>query len=119
MFQYLKTFNLVIIEAPEDKQFLTSDNPVTFEPNQSEGKIGLFSNDTEVFLPLSKNYLAYFFNQNSEKLTSLRRLKNKGIYKAIDVFSEDEYELMVNEEIISKSDQLIIFPGKTDYRLDE
>jgi hypothetical protein len=116
IFDHLKSFDLVVIEAPEGREFFTSDNPVNFRANQEKGKMGWFSKDTEVFFPLSKKYLVYFYHQVSEKESTLRKLKNRGVYKAEEVLTEVEYGNLVKEEIIANSDQFIIAPGKMNYR---
>ncbi|QMU26537.1 DUF4238 domain-containing protein [Adhaeribacter radiodurans] len=117
IFHHLLTFDLIIIEAPEDKGFFTSDNPVNFKVNREEGQIGLYNKNTEIFFPLSKNYLAYFHHKNSsEQNAPLRKLKNRGVYKVEEVLTEDEYTNLIQEEIIKNSDKLIIFPGEVRYR---
>lgn len=112
IFHHLKSFDLVIIEAQEGKEFFTSDNPVNFKANQEEGKLGLFSKDTEIYFPLSKNYLAFFHHRNSDIESPLRKLKNRGVYKVEEVLTEYEYDNLVKEEVVKASDQLIILQGK-------
>lgn len=120
IFHHLKTFDLIIIEAPEEKEFFTSDSPVNFKANQEEGQLGLYSKNSEIYFPLSKKYLAYFHYQNSDKkFPSLRRLKNRGVYKAKEVLTEDEYDKLIQEEILKASNRLIIFPGEMNHRIEK
>lgn len=112
-FHHLKRFDLVILKAPEGKGFFSSDNPVNFKPNQEEGKLGMFSKDTEVFFPLSDRFLAYFYHKNSTQKNPLfRNLENRGIYNVEDILTDDEYKKFINDEIVLSSDKLIIFPEK-------
>ena len=113
IFHHLKPLNLIILEAPVGKEFFTSDCPVNFSPNQEEGKLGLFSKNTEVYFPLSPKFLAYFHFEGSEKSNPrLKNLKNRGIYKVKDVMSEKEYDSLIQNEIIRVSNELIIVPIK-------
>ncbi len=119
IFYRLTTLDLVILESPEEQMFFTSDNPVNFKANQKEGKMGLYSVDTEIYFPISKKYLAYFHHQDSDLESPLRKLKNKGVYQIEKVLTEDEYNELVKEKIINAADKLIIAPGKMDFRIEE
>lgn len=117
IFHHLRTLNLIILEAPEGKEFFTSDCPVNFKPNQIEGKKGLFSINTEVYFPLSPKYLAYFYFEGAKTSNPiLRVLKNRGIYKIADILTEEEYDKLIQNEIIGVSDEMIIIPGKLIYK---
>jgi hypothetical protein len=110
---HLTPLDLIILEAPKGKEFFTSDNPVNFKPNQIKGKLGLFSVNTEVYFPLSPKYLAYFRFKNAKKSNPLlSKLQNRGIYKIQDIMSEEEYDKLIQNEIIGVSDELIISPKK-------
>ena len=63
LFERIRHFEVVILEAPEGKWWFTSDNPVTFNDNPEEGKLGICGPNSEFYLPLSKKYLAYFLDQ--------------------------------------------------------
>ncbi|TDT41970.1 uncharacterized protein DUF4238 [Maribacter spongiicola] len=115
---HLNRLELIILEAPANKEFFTSDTPVNFIPNQIEGKYGLFNKDTEVYFPLSPKYLAYFRFKGSENSNIiLNKLKNRGIYKIIDVMSEEEYNNLIRNEIIETSNELIIAPIELKFKL--
>jgi len=115
---HLNPLKLIVLEAPEGKEFFTSDCPVNFKPNQLEGKLGLFSIDTEVYFPLSPKYLAYFHFEGSENSNPiLKKLKNRGIYKVMDIMSEEEYDNLIQNEIIRASDKLIIIPKELKAKL--
>lgn len=117
IFHHLRPLNLIVLEAPEGKEFFTSDCPVNFKPNQIEGKKGLFSINTEVYFPLSPKYLAYFYFEGAKTSNPiLRKLKNRGIYKIGDVMTEKEYDKLIQNEIIGVSDEMIIIPGKLVYK---
>ncbi|WNH14038.1 DUF4238 domain-containing protein [Thalassobellus suaedae] len=111
IFHHLKPLKLIVLEAPDGNEFYTSDCPVNFIPNQIEGKLGLFSINTEVYFPLSPKYLAYFHFEGSENSNPIfKELKNRGIYKVIDIMSEEEYYNLIQNLIIKASDELIIIP---------
>lgn len=113
LFHHLKELDLIILEAPTDKQFFTSDNPVNFNPNQEKGKLGFFSKNTEVYFPLSSKYLAYFHFRNSNTSNPiLRKLKNRGVYKVTKVMSNKEYDNLIKKEIIEVPSKLLIAPGE-------
>ncbi|TLX72844.1 DUF4238 domain-containing protein [Labilibacter sediminis] len=113
---HLQRFNVIIIKAQEEKPFFTSDNPVNFISNQEKDKLGLFCKNTEVYFPISKDYLAYFYHSNSDKKNfKLQRLNNRNIYNAKDILNEEEYDKLTKEEIIKAADKLVIFPMKFIY----
>lgn len=113
---HLRNLDVVIIKAPEGQQFFTSDNPVVFNPNQVKGRLGLFSIDTEVYLPLSKDYLAYFHSSGSKRNFALGQLKNRGIYEAQDALTQKEYDHIIGNEIMGNSHKLIILPGTMEWK---
>lgn len=110
---HLSALDLVILEAPEGKEFFTSDCPVNFQPNQEEGKLGLFSKNTEVYFPLSPKYLAYFHFKNADDSNPLlNKLKDRGIYKVEEIMSEEDYDELIQNKIIKVSNELIIVPKR-------
>lgn len=118
IFHHLRMMDLVILEAPEGREFFTSDNPVNFIPNQEEGKLGLFSKETEVYFPLSKNYLAYFhYRTSNDKDNKFRKLENRGVYKIEDVLTEEEYDNLIQDKILANSDLFIIYPLELKHRI--
>lgn len=115
---HLNPLKLIVLVAPDGKEFFTSDCPVNFKPNQIEGKLGLFSVDTEVYFPLSPKYLAYFHFEGSKNSNPiLKKLKNRGIYKVIEIMSEEEYDNLIQNEIIRASDEFIIVPKELKIKL--
>ena len=114
---HLHGFNLIILRADHEKKFFTSDNPVNFMVNQEEGKLGLFSKNTKVYFPLSRNYLAYFYHENStDRNLILSEMKNRGIYNVMDVLTDDEYVNFIKEKIFNSADVFIIVPGELKYK---
>lgn len=119
LFNHMQMLDVVIIEAPEDKGWFTSDLPVYFIPNQETGRFGLFSTDTEIYFPISKKYLAYFHYPKSEsKQPSLRRLKNMKVYRALDIMNEGELEELIKNNILKVSQKFLIFPIEFKYRIE-
>jgi len=113
---HLYNFDVVIIKAQKGREFLTSDNPVNFISNQKDGKKGLFSENTELYFPLSNKYLAYFHhNSSTNDFPKLRNLKSRNIYDALDILTEDEYDKLIREDIIDAFNNLIIFPMELKY----
>jgi hypothetical protein len=119
VFHHLRSLDLIILKAPKGKEFFTSDNPVVFNANQLQGKLGLFAIDTELYFPICKDYLAYFHYKESKKEFPLRKLKNRGIYNVEDVLTQKQYDHIIRKEIISNSDKLIIVPGKMEYKIEK
>jgi len=116
VFHHLRSFNIIVLKAPEGKEFFTSDNPINFKANQLEGKLGLFSVDTEIYFPLSKHYLAYFYHSNSKKKSLLRQLDNRKIYNIDDIMNDEQYDELIKNEIVNNSNALLIVPFKMVYR---
>lgn len=115
----LQSFDIVVLQAPKGNELFTSDNPVTFRANQIEGKMGLFSDDTYLYFPLSKDYLIYMHHRNSTKGSPLRKLENRKIYQAEEILTEQQYTEIVRNKIIKNSEKLIIVPGEMKYKIEK
>jgi len=79
-----ETFDCVILKAPEDKGWFTSDNPVTID---KQGNFGyLIPQEAEIYFPLSKVYCLFMFSEDSEiKTNTLQKLKKNKINLIDDV----------------------------------
>lgn len=119
LFRATKNFQVVIFEAPNEKLWFTSDNPVVFNSNREEG-LGICGPNSEFYLPLSKKYLAYFyFKKSGLDEPIFRTLENKKIYKILDIISEEEHEKFVREVILNNKSQMIIFPSEIKHKREK
>ncbi|GAA4955389.1 hypothetical protein GCM10023314_31390 [Algibacter agarivorans] len=96
-----RSFKKVILKCPNDYGWLTSDNPVFIDFQNSE-EDWILPIESEIYLPLSKDYCLFMFNENSKKKSNpLRNLKrdkvNKLDFKTFDKIAQrigrnlDEY----------------------------
>jgi len=99
----LSCFDYVILREYANRGWITSDNPVVLNNNISENSI--FSINTELYFPLSKEYCIFFSHQNANKKESiLRNFKNKTI-----IDSTEEIQEMIYEKIRLNSKKFIFF----------
>jgi len=100
----LSCFNYIILNEYENRGWITSDNPIVLVNNISHNSI--FSIDTEVYFPLSKEFCVFFFRPNSKvKNNILRSFKNKSLINATEEIQE-----MIYEKIRANAEKLIFFP---------
>ncbi len=96
-------YEIVFIQSPNERPWFTSTNPVIVH-NRME-PMEIFNKDSEIYFPLSPNYLAYFhFRDSEDKENHLRAYESNKIYPA----TEDEYSSLQNIIIENPSDLLII-----------
>lgn len=80
-------FNHVILKAPQERAWFTSDNPVIVHWFGVDGWI--LGPDAEVYFPISKEYLVYMFSEKLEKSGSLRSLPFDQVSDAtIEIFDD-------------------------------
>jgi len=76
-----RRFNKVILQCPDGYGWLTSDNPVfvDFQDSKSDWILPI---ETEIYFPLSRDFCLFMFNENSEKKSNpLRNLKSDKVNK--------------------------------------
>lgn len=79
-----ETFDCVILKAPEDKGWFTSDNPVVID--KQENFSYLIPPEAEIYFPLSKDYCLFMFSEQSEiKNNALRKLRKNKINLVDDI----------------------------------
>lgn len=74
-------FNKIILECPDGYGWLTSDNPVfvDFQDSKSDWILPI---ETEIYFPLSRYFCLFMFHENSEKKSNpLRNLKRDKVNK--------------------------------------
>jgi Protein of unknown function (DUF4238) len=100
----LSSFDYVILRDFENRGWATSDNPVILERNVSNNSI--FSIDTEIYFPLSKDYCVFFSHSNSKnKQNKLRQLQNK----SLSIASSETHE-EIDKKTAINAYRLIFFP---------
>lgn len=104
----LATFNYVIIKGYSDRGWITSDSPVVADLLISKDSI--FSINTELYFPLSKDYCIFFSHPNAKiKNSILRDVKHKSI-----IDGTEEIHDMVYNKIRENAQNYIFFPGKVE-----
>ena len=97
-----KKFDFIILKDFNDRGWLTSDNPVILDKKGNHEWI--IPIESEIYLPLSKDYSLFMFHKNSPKQTNpFRKLtinkvaqSNEKDYKNIcDLIKQNEYEYLI------------------------
>ena len=106
------SFTVSILKAPENKDWITSDNPAMLIDAFHEE---FFDFNTEIIFPFSKQYLVYIYNQQKEN----RFLQvNKPFSEIIHVSEADL--LKITEYVYQYETKHIIFPcDMGQVRLDQ
>jgi hypothetical protein len=108
----LSYFDYVIVREYANRGWITSDNPVVLNNNISENSI--FSINTELYFPLSKEYCIFFSHPNANKKDNiLRSYKSRTIIDATEEIQE-----MIYEKIRINADKLIFSPLKIDEKIN-
>lgn len=102
--RFLYQMDMVILENPNDNMtWFTSDNPVILNRNSSNDKdIKIVNEDSEIYFPLSPNFLAYFKYKYSTKNGELRKFEHRKIIK-------------VDEKVINNITSQFIIPNVHKY----
>lgn len=81
--QVLSNFDFIILKSIEDISWMTSDNPIMHDKKQNFE--WLISPDSEIYLPLSKDFCLFAFHKNSsDKSNELRNLRLNKVNKITD-----------------------------------
>lgn len=98
----MKHFKTVIIKGAPKKGCLTTDSPVYLDKYENEGSI--INQDTEIYMPISKDFCLFMFHENSNfKTNPLRKLRiNK-----INLISDVHFEEMTKKYILNYNKYLI------------
>lgn len=100
----LSYFDYVILGEYQNRGWVTSDNPVVLDNNISSNTI--FSIDTEVYFPLSKDFCIFFSHPNAKvKNNILRTYRNKSFINATEEIQE-----MIYKKVRMNADKLIFLP---------
>ena len=99
-------FKKIILKSPDDYGWLTSDNPVYIDLKDKSS--WLISIDAEIYLPLSKKYCIFLYNENSNLNSNpLRKLK-KDVVNRLDL---NTFETLASK-IARNLDKYLIFSEK-------
>lgn len=101
-----RKFNFVILKDFNARGWLTSDNPVILDKKGNYEWI--ITIESEIYLPLSKDYSLFMFHKNSSKQTNPFR---KLTIDKITQCSEKGYKHICNLIMQNKYDYLIYPPG--------
>ncbi|WP_299760971.1 DUF4238 domain-containing protein [uncultured Pontibacter sp.] len=116
IFHRTQHYDVVILESPDCREWFTSDNPVLLK-NEWVG-MEMFGINSEIYLPLSPKYLAYFhFKQATNNSNPLRKLYPRKIYPVLNVLNDEEFINLV-KEINSSMHNFLICPTYLSYRAE-
>lgn len=102
--EVLRCFDFVVIEKSSEIAWGTTDNPVVIDKNGNHE--WLLSPDSEIFLPLSRDFCLFAFHQEGvNKENPLRLLKSSTVNKV----SFEEFEI-IHEKIISNIFKYFVMP---------
>lgn len=99
-------FDYVILKGFSNRGWATSDNPVIIKNNINENT--LLSKETEIFFPISRNYLFYLDHMDYNKSNSLK------VNKQEIVQSSQELHAKIHDLIWRNAKQYLIFPVKME-----
>ena len=99
-------FDYVILKDFTNRGWATSDNPVVIRNNINENT--LLAKETEIFFPISPNYLFYLDHMDYNRSNSLRN-NNQEL-----VQSSEEIHAKISCEILKNVEQFLIFPTKLE-----
>lgn len=99
----LAYFNYAFIKQYNDRYWITSDQPVVLTNCVNPNSI--FSIDTELYFPVSRDYLIFMYHPNSISDNPLRRLKNESFNNC-----SEEIQEMIYKEIWRNAHELVFFP---------
>ncbi|WP_312338214.1 DUF4238 domain-containing protein [Sphingobacterium sp.] len=102
--EVIRCFDLVVIEKSTDISWGTTDNPVVLDNNGNHE--WLISHDSEIFLPLSRDFCLFGFHQEGKnKMNPLRLLKSGRVNNV----PFEQFEIIHNK-IISNNFKYLIMP---------
>jgi hypothetical protein len=112
MFRKFAWYDIVILQSQDDKPWFTTDNPVVLENRKK--KFNFFTDESEVYFPLTPKYLLYFHHQkSSDKENKFRAYEKNKIYVV-----NDEDNLSLQRKIMLNLDEYLIIAGEFKYRKD-
>lgn len=95
-------FDYVLIEDYDNRGWATTDNPVIIKNNINEAT--LFSRETEIYFPISKDYCIYIDHRHHNRSNSLRGKNNSELITAdeqlhaetMDLICRNAYKYVIN-----------------------
>lgn len=102
--EVLTHFNFLILEKPTDIPWMTTDNPVILD---HKGNLEwLVSADTEIYLPLSRDFCLFGFHESADDKGNLLRKLKEGKVNKIDI----EIFEMLQEKISLNLSKYLVMP---------
>lgn len=109
----LSMYEIVLLKAIEQKPWMTTSNPIVVKNRTA--KMEFFTKESEIYFPLSPQYLAYFHYAGSDdKQNKYRAYASNRIYQA-----EEADILPLRDIILGNECEYAIFAGNFHYRADE
>jgi Protein of unknown function (DUF4238) len=106
----LSTFRYRILKDFDNRGWITCDNPVVLENAVSQNSI--FSINTGIYFPLSKDFCAYLYHRNATIQDSPLRDMGDEVF----INTTEETQEMIYERIRQNAVRYIFFPGQiNDY----
>ncbi|MES2417059.1 MAG: DUF4238 domain-containing protein [Bacteroidota bacterium] len=95
--EVLRCFNFLVIKKPTDISWMTTDNPVLID---KKGNFEwLLSPDTEIYLPLSGNFLLFGFHENAVDKTNKLRLLRENKVNKIDIEQFETLQRRISQNL--------------------
>lgn len=85
-------FDYVLLEDFQDRGWATSDNPLIIKSNVND--VTLFSKETEIYFPISKDYCIYIDHRDYNRSNSLRGPDNKELVTADEALHDQIMNLI-------------------------
>lgn len=106
-------YEIVILKSQDEKPWFTSDNPIVLE-NRTR-KFEFMTKESEVYFPLSPDYLVYLhFKDSDDKTNDLRKFESNIIYEATD---EQNFDLQ--QKVMRNAHEYVIICGEFKYKIGE
>jgi|GEM_PF-6253023 len=99
----IRTFEIIILKAPNERFWFTTDNPVHLD-KQNHCEI-IIPIESEFYLPLSKDFCLFMFNTDSEIITNV--LRNLKLDK-VNSIGYDLFDQITKKILLNDNDYLII-----------
>lgn len=109
----LRNYDIVFIQSQEEKPWFSSTNPIVMHNRTQKNEI--FNKDSEIYFPLSPNYLAYLhYNKSGDKKNPLRKVDRNSMISA-----DDEQNESLQKIIIENPSEYVLIASEFKYRVGE
>jgi len=106
-------YDIVFIKSQDGKPWFTSTNPIVMHLRTQKNEI--FNKDSEIYFPLSPDYLAYLhYGKSDDKENPLRKAERNSMINA-----DDEQNESLQKIIMANPSDYILIAGEFKYRVGE